>query len=56
MDTLAWLSKEDFREMRKRRFHNFPTNSEDPHFHMHKMKLIQVEFYDKLSEKKRVYP
>ena len=56
LDTLTGLSKEDFREMRKRKFYDLPSNSGNLHFPRNEMILFKEEIYDVLAEKKRVCP
>ena len=56
LETLKNLSKEEFREMRKRRLYDLVSNSNDPFYPRNEMKLIKEELYDKLADKKKVCP
>ena len=56
LDTLSGLSKEEFREMRKRKFYDLPSNSGDLYYPRNEMKLIKEEIYDQLTDKKKVCP
>ena len=56
LETIIGMSKEEFREMRKRKLYDLPSNSNDHFYPWNEMKLIKEELYDKITDKKKVCP
>ena len=49
LETFVGLTKEDFRELRKRPLYELPCNSDDGDYWRNEMKLVQVEIYNKMK-------